>query len=97
MTEPSATPPRSFDVDTEPPELSGMIGRVLRSLVRRAEGGDIDALMELRVIAAAVTTAEVDAARGLVEGPGRYSWGEVARWVGVSRQAAHKRYRRGDG
>lgn len=75
-----------------------MVARVLRSMVRRAEGGDIDALEELEVIRRAVDDAARDAARGLIEGPGKYSWGEVGRWLGVSRQAARQRYgrQRGD-
>lgn len=87
-------PRPTYDLDTEPPELSGMVGRVLGSLVRRAQDGDIAALEELRVIREAVVRSEVLAARGLVEGSGRYSWGEVGRWLGFSRQAARQRYGR---
>jgi len=90
-----ARPPRPpFDPTTEPPELSGMVGRVLRSLVRRAEAGDIDALAELVAVQRALDAALGDAARGLVVGPGRYSWGEVGRWLGVTRQAARQRWGR---
>ena len=86
---------RRFDRSTEPPELTGMIARTLRSLVRRAEDGDINALEELEAIRRAADIAARDAARGLVEGPGGYSWGEVGRWLGLSRQGARQRYGRG--
>lgn len=90
----SVAPRRAFDPDTEPPELSAMVGRVLRSLVRRAEAGDIAALAELEVIDRAVMEASQAAARGLIAGPGRYSWGEVGRELGVTRQAARQRFSR---
>lgn len=94
-----ALPPRPpFDPATEAPELSGMVGRVLRSMVRRAEAGDIDALEQLVVIRQAADLAIADAAYGLVRGPGQYSWGEVGRWLGMTRQAARQRWaRRGGG
>ena len=69
-----------------------MIGRVLGSLVRRAEGGDPDALVELEVNAQATRQAQGKAARGLVSGPGKFSWGEVGRWLGITRQAARQRF-----
>jgi hypothetical protein len=71
-----------------------MVGRVMRSLVRRAQDGDIDALTELEAIRRAADEYAGQAARGLVEGPGQYSWGEVGRWLGMTRQAARQRFGR---
>ena len=69
-----------------------MVLRVVRSLVRRAQAGDINALEELVRIQAAVGQAIPDAARGLHAEPGLYSWGEIGRWLGMTRQAAQQRF-----
>jgi hypothetical protein len=84
---------RTFDTATEAPELSAMTRRVLDSLVRRAGSGDIDALIQLRAIRAAAGHAEIRAARALVAGPGKWSWGEIGKWLDISRQAVRQRYR----
>ena len=72
-----------------------MTQRVLASLVRRATDGDIAALEELTLLQHASRAAAIEAARGLVEGPGKYSWGEVGRWLGMTRQSARVRFGRG--
>lgn len=70
----------------------GAVRRMIRAAGRRAGAGDeieLRALLELR---SAVEEAIGDAARAQVAG-GR-SWAFVAEGLGVSRQAAFKRYAR---
>jgi hypothetical protein len=69
-----------------------MVHRVARSLARRAEGGDIDALEELVKLQRDLDDYIDTAARGLHGEPGRYSWGEIGRWLGITRQAARQRF-----
>jgi hypothetical protein len=85
---------KPYDRATAPTELSGMTQRVLQSLVRRATDGDIGALEELTLLQREAREASIAAARGLVEGPGQYSWGEVGRWLGMTRQSARQRFGR---
>lgn len=91
MTE-EARPRHDYDAD----ELGPFMARMLAALVRRAERGEIDALTQLHALERRVGSAVVDAARGANEGPGKYSWGEIGRWLGMTRQAAHQRFRRRD-
>lgn len=76
----------------EAAELGPFLGRMLRALVRRAAAGELEALEELITLERVIGSAVVDAARGAHEGPGRYSWGEIGRWIGITRQAAHARF-----
>ena len=69
-----------------------MVARVLRSLARRAEAGDIGALEELVNLQGDLERAIDQAARGLHAAPGLYSWGEIGRWLGITRQAARQRF-----
>lgn len=69
-----------------------MVHRVARSLARRAESGDIDALEELVKLQRALDTYIEVAAKGLHAEPGLYSWGEIGRWLGITRQAARQRF-----
>jgi len=77
--------------ERETVEVADMTRRVLRSLVKRAEAGDIDALEELVALQRYLDECVTAAARGLHEGPGRYSYGEIGRWLGITRQAARQR------
>lgn len=76
----------------EPPDMAAMMCRVARGLVRRANEGDLEALSALADVDAAVGEAIVAAARALHYGPKAYSWMEVGRELGVTRQAAQKRF-----
>lgn len=69
-----------------------MIHRVARSLARRAEAGDIIALEELVKLQGDLDRYIDQAARGLHSGDQPYSWGEIGRWLGISRQAARQRF-----
>ncbi len=73
-------------------EYVAMVRRVLRRLGQRA-GEDPTALRDLAELAADVNAAltnAVDAARNQSTPP--YSWSEIGRELGVSKQAAQQRY-----
>ena len=92
----ASVPRRPFDPTRDASELVPMVSRVLRSLVRRAESGDIEALESLLAIREASDIAMADAAYGLTRAPGHYTWGEVGRWLGMTRQGARQRWGRED-
>jgi DNA-directed RNA polymerase specialized sigma24 family protein len=71
-------------------EYADFCRRVLRAYSRRVAQGDVESLVHLVDL-----SNEVDAAiRAAVSGLRRfgYSWGEIAKRLGVSRQAAHQRW-----
>jgi len=76
----------------EAPQIGAMMERMFRALVRRAGEGDTEALEQLLRLQDVNAEAIKSAGRGLAEFG--YSYGELARWTGVSRQAAAKRYAR---
>jgi hypothetical protein len=71
-------------------EFASFTRRVLRAYARRVAQGDIEALNGLRQLASEVDAATADAVAGL-RGFG-YSWAEISRRVGVTRQAAQMRW-----
>lgn len=71
-----------------------MVSRVLKALVRRAEAGDLEALEELQRLRTEADAALVRAAKLTHDGPGRYSWTEIAYCLGITRQAARQRFER---
>jgi len=89
---PGHTPDRRLEAVTEPPELGAMTRRVLASLVRRAGAGDLDALGELAALVDHVEYALALAAHNAHVGPAAYSWTEIARELGITRQAARQRF-----
>lgn len=83
--------------DREALELAGFLRRMARALVRRAAGGDLDALAALVESRDALDAAIGDAARALhYDFHQPYSWGEIARELGISRQAAQQRFGKSD-
>jgi hypothetical protein len=76
----------------ECPDMAAMMTRLARAMVRRADEGDLEALTALAAVDVAVRDAIVAAARALHYGRQSYSWGEIARELGVTRQAAQKRF-----
>lgn len=74
----------------ESPAIGKFMGRMTKALIRRAEGGDADALVVLVDLQRQAQVAVIDAGRALV-GAG-YSYSDLARELGVSRQAALKRF-----
>ena len=69
-----------------------MSRRVLASLVRRAGAGDLDALGELAGLTVHAERALAEAAYLAHAGPAAYSWTEIARELGITRQAARQRF-----
>lgn len=63
--------------------------RIMRAMARRA-GGDVDLLPALRDVAAEVDRALADAVAACRRDG--YSWAEIAERLGITRQAAHKRF-----
>ena len=74
----------------EAPELGATSRRFARALAGRCAEGDTEGLEQLVQVAAAVDDAIGTGARAL-HGVG-YSWTEIARVLGVSRQAARQRF-----
>lgn len=74
----------------ETPEVAKASMRFARALARRAEEGDTEALEGLAELAVIVEEATRTAAVNL-HACG-YSWADVGAILGVSRQAAHKRF-----
>ncbi len=68
-----------------------MMGRMLRAYGRRVAAGDIEDLGPFREV---IDQAEADLARAVtgLRGQG-YSWADVARGLGMSKQGAHQRFR----
>lgn len=64
--------------------------RILRAYARRVADRDIEALTGLAALRDEVDAAIVDAVRGLHGNP--YSWTDIGRALGVSRQAAQMRF-----
>jgi hypothetical protein len=78
----------------EAPDLEAAAVRMMRALVRRAEGGELEALealVRLQDVVEEQTHAGVLAYR---EGPAEASWADIGRVVGTTRQAAQIRYGR---
>lgn len=76
----------------EAPEMEQMITRVLKSLVRRAAEGDLEAISALRNVAEKADDALVSAVQQNREGVNAYSWTEIGRELGISRQGAQQRF-----
>jgi DNA invertase Pin-like site-specific DNA recombinase len=66
--------------------------RILRAMSRRVGAGDIAALPELLALADELDAAIAEAVRQLRSDPFCYSWAQIARELGVSRQAAQRRW-----
>lgn len=74
----------------ESPEIGAMIGRMMNALIRRAEGGDweaLEALREIETLAPAAMNAALTVSRQ------EYSLAELAGVVGVTRSAIQQRTR----
>jgi DNA-directed RNA polymerase specialized sigma24 family protein len=71
-------------------EYGAFARRVLRAYGRRIAAGDIDAITELSQLAAEVESALGRAVLGLrLLG---YSWADIGKRLGVTRQTAHERW-----
>jgi hypothetical protein len=78
--------------DVENPEFAAFGRRIIRAHGRRVAAGDVEGLAELLALAAEVEQATQAAVDGL-RGHG-YSWAEIARRLGLTRQAAQQRWGR---
>lgn len=84
-----ARPRRDYEAEAD---IDPFMRRMLRALVRRSTAGELEALEVLYALERVVGSSIVAAAQGAHEGPAKYSWGEIGRWLGMSRQAAHQRF-----
>lgn len=73
----------------EAPEVGSAAKRMIRALVRRAGEGDTEALEQLRQLDELTTQAVSDALRQMNNFG--YSWAELARVTGTTRQACSQR------
>jgi hypothetical protein len=67
-----------------------MLARMTRALVRRAGEGELEALEALRELRDAMPELTASAILAAHQGPGQYSYGEIGRWLGMTRQAARE-------
>lgn len=88
------TPPtRSRDRRSiENPEYAAFAGRILRAAARRVADGDVEGLAGLVALRSELDRAIADAVQGLRAPTWSYSWAEIARVLGTTRQAAQQRY-----
>lgn len=70
--------------------MEAFIGRTLRAMTKRAADGDPEALTALVAVRAQVAVEIPKAARGLHDFG--YSWGWIARELGITRQAAQQQF-----
>lgn len=74
----------------EAPEMGAMLKRFARAMVRRAAEGDLEAVSVLAEVHVAFGDAIADGARAAHERG--YSWTEIGRELGITRQAARQRF-----
>ena len=74
----------------EAPDMAAAISRMTRGLTRRAAEGDLEALSALAEAERAAHLA-LEAAGAAAHDHG-YSWTEIARELGITRQAAQHRF-----
>lgn len=77
---------------TETAEFDAFARRILRAYSRRVAAGDVEALASLTALSAELDAVTRLAVAGLRAKPYSYSWDEIARRLGVSKQAAQQRY-----
>lgn len=77
--------------EREAPEIGAACQRLLAALARRAEGGELEALEQLSLMESAVQQYLALGVRGYRAGHG-FSWTDVGRVLGISRQAAQQRF-----
>ncbi len=86
---PTFTPNRRT-APVENDAYAGFARRVVRAYSRRVASGDVEALTDLVALSTQLDTAIHQAVIGL-RGFG-YSWTEIARRLGITRQAAFQRW-----
>lgn len=80
----------------ETPELTGAARRMIRAVAKRCET-DVEALADLAQLRDEIDAALVAAVAGARSGEqvAAYSWADVGRVLGMTRQAAQQRFGRG--
>jgi hypothetical protein len=86
---PQLTPKRSRRL-VENDDYATFLRRVIRAFGRRIGAGDIDALADAAFLSAQLDTTIKNAVTGLRNRG--YSWADIGRQLGVTRQAAQQRY-----
>jgi hypothetical protein len=71
-------------------EFAAFTRRIIRAHARRVASGDVEALVDLVALSEAIDQAIIDAVTGLREFG--YSWSDIARPLGMSKQAAQQRW-----
>jgi predicted AAA+ superfamily ATPase len=74
----------------ETDQFGAFARRILRAYARRVGDRDIEALTGLVALRDEVDAAIAEAVKSLHGNP--YSWAEIARVLGVSKQAVHERF-----
>ncbi len=85
------TPKRPGET-VENPEFAAFAARILRAAARRVADGDVEGLTALVALRCELDDAIANAVAGLRRPPWCYSWADVARVLGTTRQAAQQRY-----
>jgi hypothetical protein len=92
MTGKPRTPRKRAKRHTETAEFDAFARRILRAYAARVAAGDVEALATLVTLTAELDAVVRLAVAGLRTKPYSYSWDEIARRLGVSKQAAQQRY-----
>ena len=79
----------------ENPEFAAFAARILRAAARRVAAGDVEGLAALVALRSELDAAIAQAVAGLRDPRWSYSWADIARVVGTTRQAAQQRYGQG--
>ena len=85
---------RRYRKEYEAPDMEAMINRVVRALVRRAGDLDLEAVGSLARIEQMIHDEAIPAAAQAAHDASGYSWSEIGRELGITRQAAQQRGRR---
>lgn len=72
-------------------EFAAFVRRIITASAKRVADGDIEALVDLVTLSVDLNEAIAFAVDGLREHH-EYSWAEIARPLGMTKQAAHQRW-----
>ncbi len=90
--------PRRRRREVENPEFAGLLRRLMRAYARRVgDEGDLDAFAEFARLLDEGEEHLVDMVAMLRHEPWSYSWAEIGRALGISRQSAQERFRKAGG
>ncbi|MCW3041885.1 MAG: hypothetical protein JWL57_43 [Actinobacteria bacterium] len=84
--------PKGRERVVENPEFAAFARRILRAAARRVADGDVEGLPGLVALRSEVEAAIGEAIGGLRSPQWSYSWADIARVLGTTRQAAQQRY-----